>query len=38
MDFREGPGFVVLAGTESAGELLLDSTCAVAGTVRSLLQ
>ncbi len=32
MDFREGPGFVVLAGTGSAGELLLDSTCAVAGT------
>jgi CDP-diacylglycerol pyrophosphatase len=29
MDFREGPGFVVLAGTASAGELLLDSTCAV---------
>jgi CDP-diacylglycerol pyrophosphatase len=33
MDFPEGPGFVVLAGTgmAPAGELLLDSNCAVAG-------
>jgi len=30
MDFTEGPGFVVLAGKGPAGELLLDSTCAVA--------
>jgi len=30
MDFSEGPGFVVLAGNASAGELLLDSTCAAA--------
>lgn len=34
MDFTEGPGFVVLAGTGPAGELLLDSTCAVAGAVQ----
>jgi len=30
MQFKEGPGFVVLAGTGLAGELLLDSSCAVA--------
>jgi len=30
MQFKEGPGFVVLAGTGLAGELLLDSKCAVA--------
>jgi CDP-diacylglycerol pyrophosphatase len=31
MQFQEGPGFVVLAaGGELAGELLLDSSCAVA--------
>lgn len=29
MDFKEGPGFVALAGTGPAGELLLDSTCAI---------
>jgi CDP-diacylglycerol pyrophosphatase len=34
MDFPEGPGFIVLAGTQSAGELLLDSTCAVAGAAQ----
>lgn len=28
--FRDGPGFVLLAGLERAGELLLDSTCAAA--------
>jgi CDP-diacylglycerol pyrophosphatase len=28
--FRDGPGFVLLAGTERAAELLLDSTCAAA--------
>jgi CDP-diacylglycerol pyrophosphatase len=32
MQFKGGPGFVVLAGTTVAGELLLDSTCAVAST------
>jgi CDP-diacylglycerol pyrophosphatase len=31
MEFRNGPGFVVLTGTGPTGELLLDSTCAVAG-------
>ena len=30
MDFKEGPGFMLLAGTGPAGELLLDSTCAIA--------
>ncbi len=30
MDFKEGPGFIVLAGKGPAGELLLDSTCATA--------
>ena len=28
--FRDGPGFVLLAGTERAAELLLDSSCAAA--------
>jgi CDP-diacylglycerol pyrophosphatase len=28
--FSDGPGFVLLAGKRPAGELLLDSTCAVA--------
>jgi CDP-diacylglycerol pyrophosphatase len=28
--FRDGAGFVLLAGTERAGELLLDSSCAAA--------
>jgi CDP-diacylglycerol pyrophosphatase len=32
MDFQEGPGFVLLAGNGPAGELLLDSTCAIAAT------
>ncbi|MGC1521827.1 MAG: CDP-diacylglycerol diphosphatase [Steroidobacteraceae bacterium] len=32
MDFKQGPGFVLLAGSEIAGELLLDSTCAIAAT------
>jgi len=31
MQFRGGPGFVVLTGTGPSGEILLDSTCAVAG-------
>jgi CDP-diacylglycerol pyrophosphatase len=31
MQFRSGPGFVVLTGTGPSGEILLDSTCAVAG-------
>lgn len=31
MQFRSGPGFVVLTGTGPTGELLLDATCAVAG-------
>ena len=30
MQFREGPGFALLAGTERAGELLLDSACVAA--------
>jgi CDP-diacylglycerol pyrophosphatase len=30
MNFNEGPGFIALAGIGPAGELLLDSTCAVA--------
>jgi CDP-diacylglycerol pyrophosphatase len=30
MQFREGPGFIVLAGTQLPGELLLDSNCAAA--------
>jgi CDP-diacylglycerol pyrophosphatase len=30
MDFNEGPGFIALASTGPAGELLLDSTCAIA--------
>jgi CDP-diacylglycerol pyrophosphatase len=32
MQFENGPGFIVLAGSGRAGELLLDSTCAIAGT------
>jgi CDP-diacylglycerol pyrophosphatase len=31
MQFKSGPGFIVLAGTGPTGELLLDSSCAVAG-------
>jgi len=31
MQFGGGPGFVMLAGTGPSGEILLDSTCAVAG-------
>jgi CDP-diacylglycerol pyrophosphatase len=30
MQFKDGPGFAVVAGTGLAGELLLDSSCAVA--------
>jgi CDP-diacylglycerol pyrophosphatase len=30
MQFRTGPGFILLASTGPAGELLLDSTCAIA--------
>jgi len=32
MEFKEGPGFVLLADNGAAGELLLDSTCAIAAT------
>jgi CDP-diacylglycerol pyrophosphatase len=32
MQFENGPGFMLLAGSGRAGELLLDSTCAIAGT------
>ncbi len=32
MQFESGPGFILLAGTGRAGELLLDSTCVIAGT------
>jgi CDP-diacylglycerol pyrophosphatase len=31
MQFKSGPGFVVLTGTGPSGEILLDSTCSVAG-------
>lgn len=31
MHFGDGPGFALLAGTARAGELLLDSSCAVSG-------
>jgi CDP-diacylglycerol pyrophosphatase len=31
VQLRTGPGFVVLTGTGPTGEILLDSTCAVAG-------
>ncbi len=31
MQFKSGPGFVILTGTGPTGELLLDATCAVAG-------
>jgi CDP-diacylglycerol pyrophosphatase len=31
MQFKSGPGFVVLTGTGPSGEILLDSSCAVAG-------
>lgn len=31
MQFKSGPGFIILTGTGPTGELLLDSTCAVAG-------
>jgi CDP-diacylglycerol pyrophosphatase len=31
MQFQSGPGFVLLTGTGPSGEILLDSTCAVAG-------
>jgi CDP-diacylglycerol pyrophosphatase len=33
MQFRDGPGFAVLAGTGLAGELLLDSSCVAAAAV-----
>jgi CDP-diacylglycerol pyrophosphatase len=33
MQFRSGPGFVVLTGTGPSGEILLDSTCAVTPSV-----
>ena len=31
MQFKNGPGFIVLTGTGQTGELLMDSSCAVAG-------
>jgi len=31
MQFKSGPGFVMLTGTGPSGEILLDSSCAVAG-------
>jgi CDP-diacylglycerol pyrophosphatase len=31
MQFKSGPGFALLTGTGPSGEILLDSTCAVAG-------
>jgi CDP-diacylglycerol pyrophosphatase len=31
MQFRSGPGFIVLTGTGPTGELLLDASCVVAG-------
>ena len=31
MQFKSGPGFIVLTGTGPTGELLLDASCAVAG-------
>ena len=31
MQFASGPGFILLTGTGQSGELLLDSTCALAG-------
>lgn len=31
MQFKDGPGFILLTGTGPTGELLLDSSCAVAG-------
>ncbi len=31
MQFQNGPGFILLAGNGHAGELLLDSGCAIAG-------
>ncbi len=36
MDFKEGPGFVVLVAKGPAGELLLDSTCAVAAQATAI--
>lgn len=33
MDYLEGPGFVLLASSGPAGELLLDSSCAIATTL-----
>ena len=35
MDFKQGPGFMVLASQGPAGDLLLDSTCAVAAASNS---
>jgi len=31
MQYKSGPGFALLAGTGPSGEILLDSSCAVAG-------
>jgi CDP-diacylglycerol pyrophosphatase len=31
MQFKSGPGFIVLTGTGPTGELLLDASCVVAG-------
>jgi hypothetical protein len=30
MEFKEGPGFILLAGKGPAGELLLDPACVIA--------
>jgi CDP-diacylglycerol pyrophosphatase len=34
MQYADGPGFALLAGTQRAGELLLDASCAIAATGR----
>ncbi len=31
MQYKSGPGFALLAGTGPSGEILLDSSCEVAG-------
>ena len=33
MQFKSGAGFMLLTGTGPTGELMMDSTCAVAGAV-----
>jgi CDP-diacylglycerol pyrophosphatase len=34
MEFKEGPGFILLAGKGPAGELLLDPACVIAATAQ----